>query len=101
LLLLLSLTGRMERVEEKLSWGNITDCEKEDWERVRDIVGERLVEAAGLKRLNDRRLLQVVDMLENHGLEEEKETLLVYVSTKEELLRVRSNCEQIERNILV
>ena len=40
-------------------------------------------------------------MLEARGLGELRDMLLMYVSTKEELLRVRTTCDQLQRNILL
>ena len=96
-LLLLSLTSRLERAEEEASWGSITDWQKESRRKTQDALREMLEEAGGLRSLNGHRLLQVVEMLETVGLEKEKMLLLTYVSNKEALLRVRNTCEHLER----
>jgi hypothetical protein len=100
-LLLLSLQGRLERAEEELS--NTTDAagrERERRERARDGAKERLGEASGLRRLNERRLGQLVGLLEERGLARERELLVRFVSAKEELLRARSTCDRMERDML-
>lgn len=101
-LLLLSLTSRLERAEEELvQLPGLAPWEREGRGRARDAIRERLGEAGGLSSLNHHRLLQVLTMLEARGLGELRDMLLMYVSTKEELLRVRTTCDQLQRTILL
>ena len=100
-LLLLSLSSRLERAEEEAEKaGSLTDWEKESRRKAREELKDRLGEAGGLRSLNDHRLLQVLEMLEGRGLGEERDLLLTFVSTKEALLRVKNTCEQLERSII-
>jgi len=99
-LLLLSINVRLQRAEEELSCGNLTDWEKESRRYKRDKLRKQLDEAVELKRMSDRRMKNVERIIEKHLSEDDLGAFKNYIEKKEELLMAQRACEDSEKNIL-
>merc|ERR1719219_874367 len=100
-LLLLSLNVRLQKAEEELSCGNLTNWEKESRRYKRDKLVKQLNEAAELKRMSDRRMKNAEAIIEKHLTSDDLESFKSYIQRKEELLTAQRACEESEKNILL
>merc|ERR1712154_724156 len=100
-LLVLSIKVRLQKAEEELSCGNLTDCEKESRRYKRDKLVKQLNEAAELKRMSDRRMKNAEAIIEKHLTSDDLESFKTYIGRKEELLTAQRACEDSEKNILL
>lgn len=99
-LLLLSINVRLQKAEEELSCGNLTDWEKESRRYKRDKLVKQLNEADDLKRMSDRRMKNVENIIEKHLTSDDLAAFKTYIEKKEELLTAQRACEDSEKNIL-
>ena len=100
-LLVLSIKVRLQKAEEELSCGNLTDWEKESRRYKRDKLVKQLNEAAELKRMSDRRMKNAEAIIEKHLTSDDLESFKTYIGRKEELLTAQRACEDSEKNILL
>ena len=100
-LLVLSIKVRLQKAEEELSCGNLTDWDKESRRYKRDKLVKQLSEAADLKAMSDRRQKNVETMIEKHLTSDHLDTFKTYIDRKEELLTAQRACEDSEKNILL
>ena len=100
-LLVLSIKVRLQKAEEELSCGNLTDWEKESRRFKRDKLVKQLNEAGDLKGMSDRRMKNVEGIIEKHLTSDDLETFKTYIDKKEELLTAQRACEDSEKNILL
>merc|ERR1711936_43597 len=100
-LLVLSIKVRLQKAEEELSCGNLTDWEKESRRYKRDKLVKQLNEAAELKRMSDRRMKNAEAIIEKHLTSDDLESFKTYIGRKEELLTTQRACEDSEKNILL
>ena len=100
-LLVLSIKVRLQKAEEELSCGNLTDWEKESRRFKRDKLVKQLNEAAELKRMSDRRMKNAEAIIEKHLTSDDLESFKTYIQRKEELLTAQRACEDSEKNILL
>merc|ERR1712062_134171 len=100
-LLVLSIKVRLQKAEEELSCGNLTDWEKESRRYKRDKLVKQLNEAAELKRMSDRRMKNAEAIIEKHLTSDDLESFKTYIQRKEELLTAQRACEDSEKNILL
>jgi len=100
-LLVLSIKVRLQKAEEELSCGNLTDWEKESRRYKRDKLVKQFTEAGDLKSMSDRRMKNVESIIEKHLTSEDLETFRTYIDRKEELLTAQRACEDSEKNILL
>lgn len=99
-LLMLSLCSRLERAEEELSCGNLTDWEKESIRYKRDKLEQQLKEAKALKEMSDRRQERLEKVLSKELGDQEVASFRGYVDKREELMRSQRACEEAEKSIL-
>jgi len=99
-LLLLSINVRLQKAEEELSCGNLTDWEKESRRYKRDKLVKQLNEADDLKRMSDRRMKNVENIIVKHLTSDDLAAFKTYIEKKEELLTAQRACEDSEKNIL-
>ena len=100
-LLVLSIKVRLQKAEEELSCGNLTDWDKESRRYKRDKLVKQLSEAGDLKAMSDRRQKNVETMIEKHLTSDHLDTFKTYIDRKEELLTAQRACEDSEKNILL
>ena len=100
-LLVLSIKVRLQKAEEELSCGNLTDWDKESRRYKRDKLVKQFTEAGDLKSMSDRRMKNVEGIIEKHLTSEDLETFRTYIDRKEELLTAQRACEDSEKNILL
>ena len=100
-LLVLSIKVRLQKAEEELSCGNLTDWEKESHRYKRDKLVKQFTEAGDLKSMSDRRMKNVESIIQKHLTPEDLETFRTYIDRKEELLTAQRACEDSEKNILL
>merc|ERR1719510_1785140 len=100
-LLVLSINVRLQKAEEELSCGNLTDWEKESRRFKRDKLVKQLNEAAELKRMSDRRMKNAEAIILKHLTSNDWESFKTYIERKEELLTAQRACEDSEKNILL
>jgi len=100
-LLVLSIKVRLQKAEEELSCGNLTDWDKESRRYKRDKLVKQFTEAGDLKSMSDRRKRNVESIIEKHLTTEDLETFRTYIDRKEELLTAQRACEDSEKNILL
>ena len=100
-LLVLSIKVRLQKAEEELSCGNLTDWDKESRRYKRDKLVKQFTEAGDLKAMSDRRMKNVESIIEKHLTPEDLETFRTYIDKKEELLTAQRACEDSEKNILL
>ena len=100
-LLVLSIKVRLQKAEEELSCGNLTDWDKESRRYKRDKLVKQFTEAGDLKSMSDRRKRNVESIIEKHLTPEDLETFRTYIDRKEELLTAQRACEDSEKNILL
>ena len=100
-LLVLSIKVRLQKAEEELSCGNLTDWDKESRRYKRDKLVKQLSEAGDLKSMSDRRMKHVETIIEKHLTSDDLETFKTYIDKKEELLTAQRACEDSEKNILL
>jgi len=100
-LLVLSINVRLQKAEEELSCGNLTDWEKESRRYKRDKLVKQLNEAGELKRMSDRRMKNAEAIIEKHLTSDDLESFKTYIERKEELLTAQRACEDSEKNILL
>merc|ERR1712186_294436 len=81
-LLVLSIKVRLQKAEEELSCGNLTDWDKESRRYKRDKLVKQLSEAGDLKA-----------MIEKHLTSDHLDTFKTYIDRKEELLTAQRACE--------
>ena len=99
-LLVLSIRVRLQKAEEELSCGNLTDMEKESrWSR-RDKLVKQLTEAETLKSMSDRRKKNIEQIIQTLLSSDDLDTFSVYINKKEELLIAQRACEDSEKSIL-
>ena len=99
-LLVLSIRVRLQKAEEELSCGNLTDMEKESrWSR-RDKLVKQLTEAETLKSMSDRRKKNIEQIIQTLLSSDDLDTFGVYINKKEELLIAQRACEDSEKSIL-
>jgi len=101
-LLVFSVSGRLAKAEEEAEQGNLTDWEKESRRFRRDKLASQLKEAQELRRMSDRRMGNVEEVIKRslEGAETELELFRSYISKKEELVTAQRACEDLEKNIL-
>merc|ERR1719357_473424 len=99
-LLVLSIKVRLQKAEEELSCGNLTDWEKESRRYKRDKLVKQLNEADDLKRMSDRRMKNVENIIVKHLTGDDLAAFKTYIEKKEELLTAQRACEDLEKNIL-
>jgi len=99
-LLLLSINVRLQKAEEELACGNLTDWEKESRRYKRDKLVKQLNEADNLKNMSDRRMKNVENIIEKHLTSDDLAAFKTYIEKKEELLTAQRACEDSEKNIL-
>eukprot|EP00092_Neocalanus_flemingeri_P028530 GFUD01030983.1.p1 GENE.GFUD01030983.1~~GFUD01030983.1.p1 ORF type:complete len:714 (-),score=140.02 GFUD01030983.1:82-2223(-) len=100
ILLMLSINVRLQKAEEELACGNLTDWEKESRRYKRDKLVKQLNEADNLKRMSDRRMKNVENIIEKHLTGDDLAAFKTYIEKKEELLTAQRACEDSEKNIL-
>jgi len=100
-LLVLSIKVRLQKAEEELSCGNLTDWEKESHRYKRDKLVKQFTEAGDLKSMSDRRMKNVESIIQKHLTSEDLEIFRTYIDRKEELLTAQRACEDSEKNILL
>jgi len=100
-LLVLSIKVRLQKAEEELSCGNLTDWEKESRRYKRDKLVKQLNEAGELKRMSDRRMKNAEAIIEKHLNSDDLVSFKTYIERKEELLTAQRACEDSEKNILL
>ena len=99
-LLLLSINSRLEKAEEELSCGNLTDWDKESRRYKRDKLIKQLNEALELRRMSDRRMANVEKIIEKYLEGEDLEAFKMFIERKEQLLTTQKAVEDSEKNIL-
>ena len=100
-LLVLSIKVRLQKAEEELSCGNLTDWDKQSHTFKRDKLVKQFNEAAALKEMSDRRMKNVENIIEKHLTSDDLATFKTYIEKKEELLTAQRACEDSEKNILL
>jgi len=100
-LLVLSIKVRLQKAEEELSCGNLTDWEKESYRYKRDKLVRQFNEASMLKDMSDRRMKNVQTIIEKYLSSDDLGTFKNYIEKKEELLTAQRACEDSEKNILL
>merc|ERR1711973_372984 len=100
-LLVLSIKVRLQKAEEELSCGNLTDWEKESHRYKRDKLVRQFNEASTLKDMSDRRMKNVQTIIEKYLSSDDLKTFKTYIDKKEELLTAQRACEDSEKNILL
>ena len=98
--LLLSLSSRLQRAEGDLCNKNLTDYEKERIRFHRDKLTRQLGEAQEIKKNSDRRMDNMIIVLQKYISEEEIDDFKKYIRQKEELLKRQRAYEDSEKIIL-